>query len=321
MAVETTFGETTGRRRVAAVPLSHLSVQLAYLDFDDLLKGPRYLSDRFARAAPWAETARRVYGDDTRGRPRWSTCVVLDDYFGNPPHGPAEVLPELIGAAESVGLQIDYVARQSACVRADGVDVAELVRARLVPEPLFDTTGSRPPVDWSGWLSNGQRSATDFADAMPAAPREWVPPRQTTARDHSIFLDVELWRDEPSGQRLWSLAFLTAVWQLLRLGLLRNNGAPIAVPVDVEQPLPDDWPDLPPIVQLNSSAAPFAAYRTLSVLNARTETVGVAARMILGQISIDTAVQQQIVQRSSAEGISLTAEVTGRINYVLDSGF
>src|SRR5690606_35636054 len=103
---------------------------------------------------------------------------------------------------------------------------------------------------------------------------------------HSVFVDVELW-DERAGARTWSCAYLAAVWQLLRLGLLRRDGAPVTVPRPWPEVLPQAWDLLPAVVQVNPRAAPFTAYRTFSVLPVGFLSTEHAVRTILSQVLVD----------------------------------
>src|SRR5690606_17155470 len=200
---------------------------------------------------------------DTGGkRLRMSTCFLVDDYFSRF-SSPADVVPALLAEAERAGLAIDYLVRESGCAEADGFPLARSVAHRLVESPPRGSTGVRPPVTETGWIANGSRSPV--AGAAPG----WRPPHETAARRHSVFLDIELWDGEGPGQT-FSCAFLAAVWQLLRLGLLRNDGRPVLRPRLWDGGgFPQDWDDLPPLLQLNPAAPPFAAYRTCSLLPSR----------------------------------------------------
>jgi hypothetical protein len=222
-----------------------------------------------------------------------------------------------MSSAREAGLEIDYLARESGCADADGVALARLVEDRLVADPPPDTNGSRPPVAEVGWLCNGQRSpASRAAEAMDAIP-QWMPPIQNAARRHSIFLDVELWDwDEKIGRRTWSCPFLAAVWQLLRLGMIRHDGEDVAAAQQWEGAFPNDWAELPAVTQLNPAAAPFSAYRTLSILSVRFLPIEHAVRTILSQIAVDRDVLGQVMTRSQGEGIELPLELVDRIDYV-----
>lgn len=312
------FREEAADSHVEEVALSHLSLELGHLYMDDYLAGMDRLVAQFRRVRPWADVARSVTEADSRThRPRISTCFLIDDYFTRF-SSPAKVLPDVLAAAEACGLTIDYIARESACAVADGVPLAEIVAGRLTALPTPGANGSRPPTVEVGWLCNGQRSpGVDTREAM--ARPIWVPPSETDATNHSIFVDVELWSDA-DGKRTWSCAFLASVWQLLRLGMIRNSGRNVVTPVPMATEFPDEWKDLPPVVRVASTASPFCAYRTQSVLPRRFFNVEHAVQIIVGQYSALPAVIDQIVSRSGREHFELPADLTERIDHVFFNG-
>ncbi|WP_433293196.1 SCO2522 family protein [Actinoplanes sp. CA-030573] len=306
-----TFTELSAVPAVRSVALSHLSVELGHLYMDDYKQGPARLREHFARVAPWAKVAAEQV---MVGRPRVSTCFLIDDYFTRF-SSPREVVPALVEAAATAGLEIDYVARESGCARVGDLDIAAVVQAHIVDEPPPGTTGGRPPASVSGWLANGERSPSTAASAM-SAPRQWAPPRENAVRNHSIFLDVELWSEEPVGRK-WSCPFLAAVWQLQRLGLLRHRGEPVASPVPVAAAeLPAEWDEMPAVVQLNPKATALRAYRTFNVLDRRFLAIEHAVRTILNQVAVDPLVSGQVQARAADEGLRLPAETTERIDYL-----
>lgn len=313
---QATYREATAERRVESLPLAHLSVELGHLYFEDFAAGPAGLRRHFQQVAPWAAAARDIYAAGLAGRrPRVSTCFLVDDYFA-PTRSPASVVPELVQAAADAGLEIDYLARESGCAEAGNVRLAHLVEERIVADPPPDTTGARPPAAESGWLSNGQRSpAANSAQAMDG-PIGWIPPAENAANRHSVFVDVELW-DERGPKRTWSCAFLAAVWQLLRLGMLRDGGAAVATPQPWADAWPETWAGLPAVVQLNPRAAPFSAYRSLSVLSGRFFATEHAVRTILNQVAPEPAVAEQVAGRAEAEGVPLPGVLVDRISYVV----
>jgi hypothetical protein len=318
--VTSTFGEVTEEARIVSLPLSHVSMELGHLYMEDFSAGPDALRSHFARISPWANALEQSYAALLgRRTARISTCFLIDDYFTRF-STPAKVIPDLLAAAEQSDLRIDYLARESACATADGVALAELVLGRLVPEPAPDSNGSRPPVHEVGWLSNGERSATGEVDEAMGSITAWTPPRQTSARRHSVFLDVELWH-ERDGTTVWSCAYLAAIWQLLRLGLLRNEGKVIAQPCQNDPAgLPDHWEDLPPVLQLNPSSQPFTAYNTFSILASRFLSIEHAVKTILSQFSVAPSVLSQMASRSEAEHFPLPTEVVDRISYAFPPG-
>nr|MDT0663701.1 SCO2522 family protein [Micromonospora sp. DSM 115978] len=194
--------------------------------------------------------------------------------------------------------------------------MAALTEASLVADPAPNTNGSRPPSHVTGWLCNGTRSEQPMPAAAMRTGKAWTPPKENRARQHSIFLDVELWKTD-GGRRVWSCPFLAAVWQLLRLGQLRVHGESPAQPVAVDlADLPDEWSQLPAVVKLEPRAAPFCAYRTFSVLDRRFLDVEHAVRTILSQVVIDASVVDQTVRRAAGEGHDLPLEITDRISYL-----
>ncbi|MDN3272424.1 SCO2522 family protein [Streptomyces sp. MA15] len=310
------FRETTAEPRTQAVPLSHLSLELGHLYMEDFEAGPEHLRRHFARVRPWAEAARAFAADRAGGRrARVSTCFLVDDYFTRFA-GPAEVVPMLLAEAERAGLTVDYLARESGCAVSGKVPVAEAVAGRIVEEPPPGSYGHRPPAAQTGWLANGVRSPTARTPQAMRKAAAWEPPRETAARRHSVFLDVELWSETPDGERLWSCPFLAAVWQLARLGLLRHQGEAVFDPQPHTGAFPDDWEDLPPLVRLNPRADPFAAYRTCSVLPSRFLPVEHAVRVILDQTDVDQDALRQAAERSGKEGVPVPGPVIDRVSYV-----
>jgi hypothetical protein len=346
------YSEATERPRIAPVPLSHLSIEVGHFTLKSIVEDPDDIRAEFRRIVPlvaaFTESARIQFETE----PRISTCYLIDDYFlddSDTARNPAKVLPRLLNAAEEAGLRIDYLARESACAQtsifADGVPlgepipVAEMVAARLVPEPAPDDNGGRPPTAESGWLCNGRRSSlSEPTQAM--RPRTYVPPKAFSAREHSIFIDVELWSkplvDGVETTR-WSCPFLAAVWHLLRLGMLRYNGEAVVVPQmhtlaepelaraqslsDGQDPSwPQRWADVPPVVQLRRGAQPFAAYQTLSMLPKRYIEIEHAVRVILDHLDLDEDVTDQIVTAGAAEGIPVSPKVSERQSHLLLDG-
>ncbi|HTU72716.1 MAG TPA: SCO2522 family protein [Trebonia sp.] len=314
--VETEFLETTADLKVESLPLSHVSVEIGHLYMEDFVDGVDAVQRTFAAAAPWAQAARnpQAIGCDKKSV-RVSTCFLIDDYFSRF-STPAVVIPMVLAAAEREGVEIDYLARESACASANGMSPATLTLGSLVTEPVPGTTGGRPPLTETGWLTNGQRSPSASREEAMARRVPWQPPQESARRRHSIFVDVELW-DEHDGQRTWSCPMLAAVWQLMRLGLLRDHGRPVVTPQQWTDPcFPDSWDDLPPVIGLKPKAAAFAAYTTLSVLSPRFLPVELAVRTILSQFACDSYVFAEATGRAKRDAMQPPAELVDRIRYV-----
>jgi hypothetical protein len=310
-----TFNESSGHTRTQQVPYSHLSIELDHLYMEDLLGEATHLDERMARVRPWYDAIIASANGNLGPKLRVSTCVLIDDYFSKLV-APADVLPLLRTAARRAGLHIDYVARESCCAAYEGVSPADLAVHRLVATPVPGTDGSRPPTLETGWLSNGRRSPDQSRRSMQPS-QDWGKPEEANKRRHSVFVDVELW-DEVDRKREWSCATLAAVWQLLRLGLLRDHGqAPTAPQPWAEgEDLPDSWDELPAVLQLEPRAAPFTAYRTASILDHRFLPVEHAVRVILSQVSQDPDALELLERRAAGEGLRAVDNVLGRIGYV-----
>jgi hypothetical protein len=314
--IRTEFLETSAEFRVESLPLAHVSVEIGHLYMEDLAEGESAVRRTFAAVAPWVRAARTPEAIGCAKKSvRLSTCFLIDDYFSRF-SSPAEVIPMVLSAAKLEDLEIDYLARESACASAGGVSPASLTLGSLVTEPAPGTTGGRPPLTETGWLTNGQRSPSTARNEAMARRAPWQPPLESARRRHSIFVDIELW-NEHDGQRTWSCAMLAAVWQLMRLGLLRDEGRAVVTPPDWTDPLfPDSWNDLPPVVRLNPRAAAFAAYTTLSVLSPRFLSVELAVRTILGQFACDSTIFAEATARAARDAMPLPAELVDRIRYV-----
>lgn len=314
--VKTEFQETSAEFRVESLPLSHVSVEIGHLYMEDFSDGEQAVRRAFAAAAPWVRTAQspQAVGCGKKSV-RASTCFLIDDYFSRF-SSPAAVIPMVLAAAEREGVEIDYLARESACAGTSGISPATLTLGSLVTEPVPGTTGGRPPLTETGWLTNGQRSpGAAPTEAMAGRPR-WQPPQESARRRHSIFVDVELW-DAPEGQRIWSCPMLAAVWQLMRLGLLRDQGRAVVTPQDWAGPrFPDSWDELPAVIRLRPKAASFAAYTTISVLSPRFLPVELAVRTILSQFACDRSVFTEATDRAARDAMTLPAELVDRIRYV-----
>ncbi|MFC9661737.1 SCO2522 family protein [Nocardia sp. NPDC127606] len=326
------YREASEDADITPLPMAHLSIEVCHFRHEEIIDDTDMVRAQFRRAVPlvaaFIESARVEFGPNTRV----STCYLTDDYF-QPRFEPAKVLDRLLGAADDAGLTIDYLARESAChlapVFAEGVaigtpvPVAEMVAARLIaqPEDELTATGGRPPTTEFGWLCNGRREQNGSSRAA-MHPQPYRPPQEYGRGEHSIFLDVELWHDRDETARRWSCPFLAAVWQLVRLGMLRYHGAPVVEPQlwSPDREWPDRWQDLPPVVQLTADAAPFTAYRTLSMLPKRYLLIESAVRVILDHLAPDDDVAAQVAAQGRAERVPIPAKVVERVGHLLLDG-
>lgn len=320
------------RPRAEAVPLSHLSIEAGRVFLEDFAQGDRVLTRQFAQAAPWLEAAAKPIRERFGTGARISTCLLVDEHtpaVAAPGHPrPSEVMDIVSAAAGQAGFTIDYLAREAGCAIAcerphsgpgDRSRLADIVAGLIVEEAAVGGNGSRPPSAQTGWLSNGRRSPSVMALDAP----RWEPPEEYGKSRHSVFVDVELWNLDsrrPHDERQYSASLLSAVWQLLRLGLLRDAGRAVAKPYRFApgEAVPDQWPQLPSIIRLRADAAPFAAYQTLSILPSRHRAAEHAAEIIIDRLRRDDAILSQIIDRARAEPspIALSDHPTDRISHV-----
>ncbi|MFI6212212.1 SCO2522 family protein [Nocardia brasiliensis] len=324
----TVYSEATEQVPVAGVNFAHLSIETGHFYMKSLVNGEDKIRAHFRQVARlvdlYTRDAKAEYGESARV----STCFLIDDYFGANTK-PSEILPKVLGIAADCNLRIDYLAREAGCwetplyvngrMTGQQIELAEMIASWVVAEPLKQTTGRRPPDVESGWLCNGRRSSDhDSAQAMQVA--EYRTPEEFASREHTIFLDIELWNTQinKDGEEhtRWSCPFLAAVWQLLRLGMVRYEGKAVVEPQPHDGPWPERWWEMPSVVKLNPQAAAFEAYRALSILPREYVKIEHAVQTILDHIVIDQEVLAKAVKRAAGERITIPREVTGRLSHM-----
>lgn len=328
-AVDVSYQEVTQTPGVDAVPLGHLSVETGHLYLEDFADGDRKIARQLEQAAPFVEAATKRTRKRFGRNARISTCFLVDDYTpsrsSREQPKPSEVVDIVTAAAEQAGFRIDYLAREAGCAVAcerpysgprDQSALADIVAGLIVEEAAIGANGSRPPTAQTGWLSNGERSPA-VSVAMDAP--DWEAPEEFGKFRHSVFVDIELWSLDDS-ERQYSCALLSSVWQLLRLGLLRDSGRAVAKPYRFSpgEALPDLWTQLPSIIQLTAGAAPFAAYEVFSVVPQRFRAAEHAAEIIIDHLRFDGAVLKQTSDRARDETnpITLPDNPAGRVSHL-----
>lgn len=327
------YSEATASATITSAPLSHLSVEVGHFYMNDLTNGEDRIRAQFKEVKKRLDSNIGYALDEFGQRAKVSTCFLVDDYFG-PDTDPAQIIHKLRAAADDCGMTIDYLAREEGCfespVYVDGVatgarvPLAEMVASWIVPEPIQHTTGRRPPTDVSGWLCNGRRSS-DYDTLQAMRSGEYRPPEEYGRREHSIFLDTQLWaaptkksKVRSEADRVWACPFLASIWQLLRLDLLRYEGAAVAQPqlwpADVEWP--KAWRDMPAVVQLNPDAHPFGAYRAVSILPRSYVGIEHSVEVILGHLELDDEVIDQAVRSGIKDGVTVPRPVTHRLEHL-----
>jgi hypothetical protein len=341
-AVDVSYSEETESVRIESVRLAHLSIEAGHLYLEDFADGDKALREQLERTAPYVDFYQRRLRKRLGRHARISTCFMVDDYTpsrsSRPTPPPSEVAEMLTTTARDQGFAIDYLAREAGCVSAaerpyagvrEQSRLAEIVTGQIVEEAAENANGSRPPAVKVGWLSNGRRSPT-VTVAMDSPG--WQPPEEYGNRRHSVFVDVELWHKDDSGGRIYSCSMLSTVWQLLRLGLLRDSGKAVAQAYRFteEEDFPDSWAKLPTVIKLTPDAAPFAAYQAVSVLPPEYHAVETAVEIIIEHLRFDQRVLEETAERARNEPqpLHLPNSPARRLSYVylddvhvlLDSG-
>jgi hypothetical protein len=152
----------------------------------------------------------------------------------------------------------------------------------------------------------------------------WGAPLEYGRRNHSIYVDVELWRDgaelgvdkeELLNKRQYSCPFLASVWQLVRLGLLRADGAPALEVTDFDGEWKQEWSQLPDIVRVNPSAMPFYAYQSLSIMPQNFLPIETAVRTIIDHFMVQPDVMESLDVRAAEKNIALPAVISERMSH------
>ncbi|MBS2531802.1 hypothetical protein KGQ20_03350 [Catenulispora sp. NF23] len=327
-AAPSVFHERNQGTTVQNLGLSHLSVAVGHFYMDELENGEEPIRTQFERVKPWLDAAKAsaISGGE---RPRVSTCFLVDDYFQHWPDTP-QIVEKLLRLSREAGVTIDYVARESACARRlDGFQTAELVATRLLEEPFPEgANGGRPPISMSGWMSNGKPPRESrVLETMES--HVWEPAHEFGERNHSIYLDVELWDsqgrpggedDGELGNRRYSCPFLAAVWQLIRLGLLRQDGQPALKVTDFDGEWRTEWDQCPDIVKVNPSAQPFYAYRSLSILPRTFLPIEHSVQNIINHFLPDPAVVESLDRQAGAKNVPLPPVIADRLSHFFLAG-
>jgi hypothetical protein len=242
-----------------------------------------------------------------------STVVMMDDYFAPEGTDIEEKAVILQDACLEAGVRVDHIAYEAACAES-----VEQMQVRLLQEPRAgDGSSSPPPADiGTDWISNGDPPRGKqpepgavgrlFRQAGSESQLEDQGAAQKPARGHhSIHLDVQLWnRERGADARLWACPTLSAWWQLIRLGMLRDES---------------DRPVAPPRTRSRSDAPPLPARRTITLLDSRFIEVEHAVRAILERLSLPEAWRRYLRQ---GEAPPSPHEHLERIAYIfVPSGF
>jgi hypothetical protein len=212
---------------------------------------------------------------------------MFDEYHNHPgdTKPPKEWLELVIGSAAAAGVDIHYVARESAYEPAAAA-ATEILKA--AHEAAYTVMTDNTDGGESGFLIERRPSS------LPAAAMtgQAVAQSRPSGQPHRRYIDVELYDHPPEqdGAVSWACPLLAGMWQLHRLGGI--PGIPFPEPQLVSGDLDDweTWGDVPAIIQLVPDAPPFSAERTHSVLPEDFLPVESAVAQILGDLSLATGI-------------------------------
>ena len=104
----------------------------------------------------------------------------------------------------------------------------------------------------------------------------------------------------------------------LMKGILATGGA-AALAMSMPRIVMGQTPDASPVAELYElvcRAAPFAAYRTVSILPSTYLGIEHATTVILDHLDVDPAVLEQTMERAGQEGLVIPRRLTDRLRHV-----
>lgn len=240
-----------------------------------------------------------------------STVVMVDDYFAPTDVDIGEKVDIVRAACAEATMRVDHIVYEAACAES----INEM-RSRIFREPRKGDGSSSPPPDdaESAWLSNGDPPRLQLEEISVAGPLARSQSRDDSTQaanplsprgHHSIHLDVQLWKNKRGDEGcLWACPTLSAWWQLIRLGMLRDaSGRPIA----------------PPRTRSRTGAPPLPARRTLTLLDSRFLEIEHATRAILERVMLPEAWRRYLREGAALPG---EREHLDRIAYMfIPTGF
>ena len=300
-----------------------LSIEVGHLYLRDLARLDDSKWRDFVRSrilsglASVAPTIKRYY----RHKRSVSIVVLIDDYFSDDGSSPDrnDVASAVQEVADDVQQRLDSKFRNRHSWRRplsiDYISFESSLASSV--DRLYNRIFLSDEVSGS-WLSNGQDGRPSSSERHGAligiSDIETVGREKgQTGRPHAIHVDVELF-SEPSKvrndlvQRIWSCPILAAWWQLVRLGIFRDEaGLP-------EMPEGTIALDMSKEVSKSNSCPPFFGKRTLTVLSPEFLEVEMAVRTILGRVRLIDGERRDL---RVDKRLPSAAEHLNRIAYVL----
>lgn len=209
-----------------------------------------------------------------------SMTVLIDDYFlpeqsSLEPEDLVQILSDY-GSRHDLddNLRLDHIVFESALAKS----VEKMLKRLMKPPRLGDGSSEGKIHEEERWLSNGQTGRRQQTIKAPISALGMALESEgseetdslSTRHLHSLSIDVEMYQDHDFNKQRYACPTLAAWWQLIRLGMLRDDNDKSYLPEDT-------------IVLKNRS---LFAKRTLTTLNPRFLEIEAAVRTILSQVSI-----------------------------------
>lgn len=300
--------DSYSRQSQQTATFAHVSIEIGHFMGDSLRKS-KQLGQRLRKLKPWVDAAIKSYGQRREPKFSYSTCLLLDDYSIEMPGTPETIIPKITEAYSRVDLPIDYLVRESS-LSGEPAERLLNMASGLATEDLWAT---KSPFSGTGantlWFKVG--SDAERGDSDTGTLSQYSFPDK-----HPIEMLVAA-ATQTGKKSNWTCAALATVWQLLRLGLLSSNDNTLKPhPLDQLKKLPDEWDDVPGVLQLTHSPAPIAAFRTLSILPPMYLQVEGAVLSILERLILDNELQELAGMVAGRNGVTLPRRITDRVSYV-----
>jgi hypothetical protein len=261
--------------------LSDRSIETGHCYDRTVRRGHEHMVEYFDQVKYWVTSSREIWvaqqalrtkTPDAVREPTDSLVFMYDDCNVDPGRRgkPTAQINLVLGAAATAGITIDYIVRESAYIPA-----AQRAIERLEHGWVRPTAPSRPSVPPG-------KGGSIYMDAQLCDLPDGINPKE----------DLLQYKNGSADRRSWACPTLATMWQLHRLGrlgVLTGYTMPDPVPYDASASW-NSWDEVPPILQCNLTAYPFAARRTLSIMPSDFVEVEAGVRLIVESLNHATPI-------------------------------
>lgn len=249
MALETSLSPFTSAPK--SPPRAAHSIEVGHFYAAEFHR-PGALESQFRQTKLWIDYDSDIQEAKSAGTA--STVFLFDDLNLHSSTKPSYYLQRIYEASQSVGLEIDYIAREAAFAKW-AVQTIYALKQRTIPGSIDFIRDNKGSADLAITTTSKK------GDPSPYAARTGD---ERFAGTHMIPLYDDSMNKKGIATREWACPLLATIWQLERLGLVDPPMTPTYIGHD--WPTARRWSSLPEIMQLNSNAAPFHAESISSFL-------------------------------------------------------